>query len=369
MKYFLFVMLISLSASAANEKISQLPLGSAAATGINDSFPYVVASTSVTKRLTIYDLINVPSIVATYAKLASPTFTGTVTGTFAGNLTGNVTGNVSGNASTATALAANPTDCSSNTYATTIAANGNLTCASISNASTTGVSTNTASTLVLRDGSGNFSAGTITASLTGNASTATSATSATTATAATNIAGGLGGSIPYQTAVNTTALLANGSAGKFLQSNGTTLAPTWVTPAFVSINAKYKSTTAQVISTTETIVLYDTMVFDDNSIYNSGTGGITFTESGVYLINASLTTSTANAGQWQLWAFNDTTAVDELQIINGSGTSPNTFQSIQINGLIKVTAGDLVFIKSLSSSTPLTLTATDGVNTLSISKQ
>lgn len=51
----------------------------------------------------------------------------------------------------------------------------------------TGVATaNTASTLVARDGSGNFSAGTITAALSGNATTATSATSATTATTATN---------------------------------------------------------------------------------------------------------------------------------------------------------------------------------------
>jgi len=52
----------------------------------------------------------------------------------------------------------------------------------------TGVATaNTASTLVARDGSGNFSAGTITAALTGNATTATTATNATNgATVATS---------------------------------------------------------------------------------------------------------------------------------------------------------------------------------------
>lgn len=44
---------------------------------------------------------------------------------------------------------------------------------------------NTASTIVKRDASGNFSAGTITATLNGNASTATTATSATSATTAT----------------------------------------------------------------------------------------------------------------------------------------------------------------------------------------
>lgn len=45
-----------------------------------------------------------------------------------------VTAALTGNASTSTALAANPTDCSSNQFATTIAANGNLTCAAIASA-------------------------------------------------------------------------------------------------------------------------------------------------------------------------------------------------------------------------------------------
>ena len=57
----------------------------------------------------------------------------------------------------------------------------------VSNSATTATNANTASAIVARDASGNFTAGTITAALTGNASTATSATSATTATTATNI--------------------------------------------------------------------------------------------------------------------------------------------------------------------------------------
>lgn len=43
-------------------------------------------------------------------------------------------GSLSGNATTATALAANPSDCAADTYATVIAANGNLTCATITDA-------------------------------------------------------------------------------------------------------------------------------------------------------------------------------------------------------------------------------------------
>jgi len=52
-------------------------------------------------------------------------------------------------------------------------------------------SANTAGKVVARDGSGNFSAGTITAALSGNATTATSATTATTATTANAVANAL----------------------------------------------------------------------------------------------------------------------------------------------------------------------------------
>jgi hypothetical protein len=86
---------------------------------------------------------------------------------------------------------------------------------------------NTASTIVARDASGNFSAGTITAALSGNASTATSATSATTAT---NLAGGSAGTVPYQSTAGTTVQLAAGTSGFYLKSNGAA-APSWAAVA------------------------------------------------------------------------------------------------------------------------------------------
>lgn len=58
--------------------------------------------------------------------------TGNVTGDLNGNVTGNVTGTLTGNASTASALAADPTDCAAGQKATSIAASGNLTCSSVS---------------------------------------------------------------------------------------------------------------------------------------------------------------------------------------------------------------------------------------------
>lgn len=73
------------------------------------------------------------------------TITAALTGNVTGNLTGDVTGNVSGssgsttgNAATATALAANPADCASDTYATSINASGTLGCGTVTNAGLAG---------------------------------------------------------------------------------------------------------------------------------------------------------------------------------------------------------------------------------------
>jgi hypothetical protein len=63
----------------------------------------------------------------------------------------------------------------------------------------------------------------------GEATNLTGTAASLTAGLATSLAGGGGGQLPYQSAAGTTAMLVNGSAGQVLQSNGTTLAPTWVT--------------------------------------------------------------------------------------------------------------------------------------------
>jgi hypothetical protein len=111
------------------------------------------------------------------------------------SLTGDVTGSVTGvdgtgNASIATTIAANSvalgTDTTGN-YVGSVASGNYITggaAGSEGAALTIGVDAtpnNTASKVVARDASGNFSAGTITAALSGNASTATSAAALTTA--------------------------------------------------------------------------------------------------------------------------------------------------------------------------------------------
>lgn len=94
------------------------------------------------------------------------------------------------------------------------------------------VSTNTANKVVKRDASGNFSAGTITATLSG---------AATSATTATHLAGGAAGTIPYNSASGTTAHLAAGSSGQVLRSNGAG-APTWMNQSSIAAGSASSAT-------------------------------------------------------------------------------------------------------------------------------
>ena len=60
---------------------------------------------------------------------------------------------------------------------------------------------------------------------------------ASAATTATNLAGGSNGTIPYQSAAGTTQMLAVGTSGQVLQTNGAG-APSWVTPTSATINVQ-----------------------------------------------------------------------------------------------------------------------------------
>ena len=132
----------------------------------------------------------------------------------------------------------------------------------------------TTTPLTYNPSTGTLTATTFVGDLSGNA---------VSATRATNIAGGLGGQIPYQSAVNTTALLANGTAGQVLTSQGTTLAPTWTT-----ISSGSNATTINITDTNASGTYYPTFVSGSGSTqtlrvdasnnplsYNPSTGRLT----------------------------------------------------------------------------------------------
>ncbi len=176
---------------------------------------------------------------------------GTITATFSGNLTGNVTGNAdtatkwatsrsitltgdvtgtvtgvdgSGNISIATTISADATALGTDTtgqYASTVAVSGSGLSCTAPNAdngtaytiTSNATNANTGSTIVFRDSSGNFSAGTITAALSGNASTASAWATGRTITLTGDVTGVSGswdgsGNISFATtiAANSVAL-------------------------------------------------------------------------------------------------------------------------------------------------------------------
>jgi hypothetical protein len=219
---------------------------------------------------------------------------------------------------------------------------------------------NTPSKVVARDASGNFSAGTITAALNGNASTATSATTATTATtatSATNLVGGGAGQVPYNTGVGTTAFVSAGTANQVLQSNGTA-APSWVTSVNSATNIAGGGA-GQVV-------------------YNSGAGATAFVAAGtsgqLLQSNGTSAPTWANApGLTLLGTINTTSGTD----VTLSGLTLTTYRQIQFvfnrvsittapsSGFLRLVDG-VAFLQVSQFSTAAASTGVVGIMTLDL---
>ncbi len=144
-------------------------------------------------------------------------------------------------------------------------------------------SANTVSKVVARDASGNFSAGTITAALTGNA---------TTATTSTNVAGGAANQIIYNTAASTTGYAtAPTTSGQVLGWNGSAFS--WVTTiasatTATNVSGGTVSATTGTFSTTVTLnngladgagIVFKSLGFADWEI-DSSSGNLRFFQPG-----------------------------------------------------------------------------------------
>jgi hypothetical protein len=181
---------------------------------------------------------------------------GTITAHLSGNVTGDVTGNVSGSAASFTSALAG--DVSGTQGATVVSRVGSENTASIVSgvtAANAATDTNSPNKIVARDASGNFSAGTITASLTGNVTgTATNVTgtvaianggtgATTAAVGRTNLgaaASGANSDITSLTGLTTPLSVAHGgtgasSASPFVVFAGPSVGPTAGAPTFRSL--------------------------------------------------------------------------------------------------------------------------------------
>jgi len=176
------------------------PANASVVTSFQTSLSGLTPSTSTTGAITLAGTLGVSS-----------------GGTGASTLTGYVKGS---GTSPFTAAATIPFADISGTVSTTNAATFN----NSGSGATSGVTFNGSAaqtisynTLGAPKADGTGASGTWAINISGNAATATSATSATTAT---NLAGGSASTIPYQSAVGTTAFIANGTAGQVLTSAG-----------------------------------------------------------------------------------------------------------------------------------------------------
>jgi len=193
-------------------------------------------------------------------------------------------------------------------------------------------------------------------SIGGNAATATSATSATTST---NLAGGLAGYLPYQSAVNTTTFLAPGTNGYILTlSSGL---PTWAAApatgvtitddtssatAYYPLFARVTSGTVTTEYTSSTKLNYtpSTGLLAATSFSGAGTG-LTGTASGLSIGgNAATATSATNVAGGTVGAIHYQSAAGVTAFLTGNTTT--TPQFVTSTG-----TGSLAQAPTLTSST------------------
>ena len=179
---------------------------------------------------------------------------------------------------------------------------------------------------------------TITGSVSGNAATATKAT---------NLANGAAGSIPYQTAANTTAFLAAASNGQVL-----TLAagvPSWATPTTGTVTSVAQTFTGGIISV------------GGSPITGSGTLALTVagTSGGIPYFSGAAT-----------WATSAVLAANALMVGGGAGVAPGTITTgtgvVTALGVNTGSAGAFVVnggaLGTPSSGTVTNLTGTAAIN-------
>ena len=143
-----------------------------------------------------------------------------------------------------------------------------------------------------------------------------------TASAATNLAGGSNGTIPYQSASGTTQMLAAGTSGQVLQSNGAS-APSWVNAA-----------TGSVTSVAMTVPSF--LSVSGSPVTSSGTLAVTLSGTALPIANGgtnSTATPTAGAvpyGTGTAFAF--TSAGTAGQVLTSNGASAPTWATAATGG-------------------------------------
>ena len=301
---------------------------------------------------------------------ATPYAVQSISATSATNFSGNLNGDVTGTQSA--------------TVVSNVGGQSAANVASGASAANAATSANTPNTIVKRDASGNFSAGTITAALNGNASTATSATTATTAgnvtgtvaianggtgaTSATNARTNLGlGSLATVTptgTASTTTFLRGDNSWAAVSGGGQALLATLGADLTVSTsNPTYADAVSVNLEANKTYFIHG-MVLGMRVGATSGQGTVRMFYSG----NATTLTSLAGTIFSPGVTFANSAAYDQEAAGVGSTWSSTITNRFEFRGYFQTTsAGTLKFqVARASTNTTVDLLVSDGSFILAI---
>jgi hypothetical protein len=196
---------------------------------------------------------------------------------------------------------------------------------SIPNSATTATNANTANTIVTRDASGNFTAGTITATLSGNASTATSATTAGTITSQANSA-----TITATSANTANQIVLRDGSGNF--SAGT------ITATFSGNATTSTAVVATVTGTNSTELVRGNMA--DNDQFRILVGGTATNAGYVEIATADDGTEPIHVRQYT-GVFSSLTRTATLLDGSGNTSFPGTVTAPTFSGALSGTASNV----------------------------
>lgn len=366
----------ALNVSASNLTTGTVPSArvSGAYSGITGLGTIVSGIWQGTSISTSYTDAKIKTVTGTANRLSiggtstDPTFD--VSTSYAGQATITTLGAVATGAWQATQIA--------DTYLATISTAGK-----VSNSATSAVSTNTVSTIVLRDASGNFSAGTITATLSGSISgNAATATALQTARAinGVNFDGTAAITVTAAAGTLTGATLASNVLASSLTSVGTLAALTVTAPIAGSVTGSSGSTTGNAATATalQTARLINGVSFDGtaNITVTAAAGTLTGTTLNATVVTSSLTAlGTIATGVWQGTAIANAyiaTGLDVAKLTVGTTLPSNVVSSSLtsfgtiVSGAVPASlitagtfgAGAYVFPSTLATSGALSVNAT-----------
>jgi hypothetical protein len=214
----------------------------------------------------------------------------------------------------------------------------------VSNSATTATSANTASAIVARDASGNFSAGTITAALTGNADTASKLNSTRTFAVTGDITGTVSSDLTAGASIATS--IASGVIVDADVNASAAIAGTKISPNFGSQNVVTTgtNTAASLIPTGSTVPTNGVYLPAANTlgVATNGTERLRITSAGALLVGTTATPTGAGSGA---------VVAQDRMVISSSGAGRNQVIVGDV-GTVTAATGTAVFkFKSTDAAT------------------